>query len=168
MKAMSLRIRMQTLSPPFDAETVQSAGDALRTVGDFSVGSPARTADDAEKELGRFHLSFPICRRVLGFGPSFRGDAEHRTRNDGARGYTSAKRGARLSILARTASVWLGLPSSFCCSTDSASSAGPGSADSLFSMRLAARIASGLLLAISRATSKAAARGSSQIRVAKP
>ncbi len=49
-----------------------------------------------------------------------------------------------------------------------ASSAGPGSTDSLFSMRLAARIASGLLPAISRATSKAAARGSSQIRVARP
>src|SRR5215469_6973698 len=80
----------------------------------------------------------------------------------------SAKRGARLSMLARTASVWLALPISFCCSTDSASSAGPGSTDSLLSMRLAARIASGLLPAISRATSRAAARGSSHTRVASP
>src|SRR5258707_947531 len=52
----------------------------------------------------------------------------------------SANRGARFSILARTASVWFELPSSFCCSTDSASSAGPGSTDSLLSMRLQARI----------------------------
>ena len=56
----------------------------------------------------------------------------------------------------------------FICSTDSASSAGPGTTERLFSRRLAARIASGLLPAISRATSKAAARGSSQIRVASP
>src|ERR1044071_85029 len=80
----------------------------------------------------------------------------------------SANLGARFSILARTASVWLGLPSSFCCSTDSASSAGPGSTESLLSIRFAPRIASGLLPAISRASSSAAARGSSQIRVARP
>src|SRR5712671_1744858 len=68
--------------------------------------------------------------------------------HDEAWAQTSAKRGERLSILARTASSWLAPPISFICSTDSASSAGPGSTDRLFSMRLAARIASGLLPAI--------------------
>ncbi len=76
--------------------------------------------------------------------------------------------GARFSILARTASSWLAPPISFICSTDLASNAGPGSTERLFSRRLAARMASGLLPAISRAISKAAARGSSQIRVASP
>src|SRR2546423_13849266 len=95
---------------------------------------------------------------------SFRGDAQHRTRNleiprcaiahlrsgayapsrnDDDSYPASANRGARLSMLARTASSWLGAPISFICSTDSASSAGPGSTDRLLSMRLQARIASG-------------------------
>ena len=67
------------------------------------------------------------------------------------------------------ASSWLGEPISFCCSTNSAiSPVAASTATASFRMRLAARTASGLLLAISFAVSSAAARGSSTIFVTKP
>ena len=51
MKAMSLRIRMQTLSPCLTPSFVQSAGDARDAIGDFGVAAPSLAADDAEERL---------------------------------------------------------------------------------------------------------------------
>ena len=49
MKAMSLRIRMQTLSPCLTPSLLQSAGDAVGAIGDLGVAAPALAADDAEE-----------------------------------------------------------------------------------------------------------------------
>ena len=50
MKAMSLRIRMQTLSPCPTPSLCKSAGDAVGAIGDLGVAAPALAADDAEEE----------------------------------------------------------------------------------------------------------------------
>ena len=52
MKAMSLRIRMQTLSPCLTPSLCKPAGDARGAIGDLGVAAPAPAADDAvEKGL---------------------------------------------------------------------------------------------------------------------
>ncbi len=81
----------------------------------------------------------------------------------------STKRAGRLSIPARTASRWLGLPTRRCCSTDSASSNAAESASPIwFRRRLAARTASGLRPAMARALASASASGSAHTRVPRP
>src|SRR3954447_11305464 len=168
------------------AESLQAAGDAAGAVGDLGVSSGPFARDDAEEErgCGGHRVVLEPCKTLVlrsGFLAASRRmdrgrwwlilrDAAQRCAapQDEGGAHTSANRGARFSRLARTASVWFGAPISCCCSTDSANSAGPGSTERLFSMRLAARIACGLLPAISRATAIATLCGSSQIRVARP
>ena len=58
MKAMSLRIRMQTLSPCPTPSPLEAAGDAGGAVPDFGVAAPPLAADDAEEKLLRSSLSF--------------------------------------------------------------------------------------------------------------
>src|SRR5690242_12208144 len=118
---------------------MQAAGDARRAFGDISVAPPALAGDDAEIGLGRFaHLSLPIFRRFgifllrhSGAMRSIEPGMELVARDSGFASLTrpgttnkdhagSTKFGPRFSRLARTASVWLGLPINFCCSTDSA------------------------------------------------
>ena len=57
MKAMSLRISMQTLSPGVIAERMQARGDAVGARGDLVVAAAAVAADDAVEERGHCRLS---------------------------------------------------------------------------------------------------------------
>jgi hypothetical protein len=66
MKAMSLRIRMQTLSPCLTPSFAAAAGDAVGAIGDLGMAAPALAADDAE-ERGRvrsFLFLFAVIRGV--------------------------------------------------------------------------------------------------------
>ena len=56
MKAMSLRIRMQTQSPG-RRRALQSAGDAAGTLSHLGMASAAIATDDAEEELVCIDLS---------------------------------------------------------------------------------------------------------------
>src|SRR6185369_322323 len=135
MKAMSLRISMATLSPcltpsfckpPAMRSTRSATSSWLRLRGPLMM--PWKR--DEFSVITLFFLDRGLVYDCHGracpghprlcFVSTQNVDHRDKPGDDGVWRYTSANRGARFSILARTASVWLGLPSNFCCSTDSA------------------------------------------------
>ena len=55
MKAMSLRIRMQTLSPCLTPSLCKPPAMRAARFGDFGVAAPPLAADDAEEKGLRWH-----------------------------------------------------------------------------------------------------------------
>ncbi len=80
MKAMSLRISMQTLSPWPDAKPLQSAGDARGAIGDLGVAAPALAADDAEEKRMTLIIVFSIFVELESFVVIAGAIAKHRLR----------------------------------------------------------------------------------------
>ena len=146
-----------------DAERMQAGGDAVGAAGDFVMAAAAVAADDAVEERGCWSLS--VADSGVGFsrhsgtvrrtGPGisrFRVRLFEPPRNDSVSWPPQTS--------ARAFPCWRGrLRSGWGCRAVSAArptppaSAGPGSTERLFIMRLLARMACGFLAAISRAIS---------------